>query len=408
MNGHQVAVLLGDLVVILAAVRLFGALARRCGQPPVIGEILAGLLLGPTLFDGALSDALFPPDVRPMLGALANVGVALFMVLVGLELDRKLLRGVVRVAATVAVCSIAVPFALGTLLALYLAVDRPGGASPEFVLFMGTAMALTAFPVLARILKDRRMAGTAVGGLALASAAICDVLAWLMLAGVVAFAGQGARWQLLLLLPYAVVMTWVVRPLLRRWANLPGNNPAALLAIVLVGALASGAATEWMGLHFIFGAFLFGVVVPREVGDDLRGEVTRRLEPVTTGLLVPVYFVMAGLQVDFSEVGLDGVGDLAAVLAVAVGGKFFGVLLAARVQGIGLQESLVLGTLMNVRGLAELVVLDVGLRLGLIDVGTYSLMVAMTLVTTAMAAPLLGLLERRGAPAGAVHDLRDR
>lgn len=392
MTGNQIAVLLADLAIILLLARICGALARKCGQPAVIGEVVAGILLGPTLFGGRLSEFLFPADVRPSLSVLANVGLALFMFMVGLEVDQQKLRGVARVSAGIAVGSLVLPFGLGVLLALFLGRGTPGGPDIGFVLFVGTAMAMTAFPVLARILIDRGMEKTLLGGIALSSAAIIDVLAWCMLAAVVAVAGGGFRWQLLALVPYGVLMVWVVRPLLKRWIRrIPadGAERAELVAVGLLGWLLSAAATEWLGLHFIFGAFFFGLLVPRDRGGVFRDELVRRVGPVTTSLFVPVYFVVAGFGVNFAQLGRSGLGEIALILVLAIAGKFAGAFASARVQSLGVRDSLVLGTLLNVRGMTELVVLGVGLQLGVIDGRLYSEMTAMALVTTAMTGPLL-------------------
>lgn len=387
MTGDRIVVLLLDLAIILILARLCGALAGKCGQPAVIGEVVAGILLGPTLFSGAVMDFLFPTDVRPSLSMLANVGLALFMFMVGLEFEQSMLRGVARVASSVAIGSFVLPFGFGVLLALFLARGEPNAG---FVLFLGIAMAMTAFPVLARILTDRGMARTVLGGMALSSAAIVDIVAWGVLAAVVAVMGGGFRWQLLGLVPYAALMVWVVRPLLRWWGTRVAN--AELVAGGLVGWLLSAAATEWLGLHFIFGAFLLGLLVPRD--GTFRDELLRRVGPVTMSLLVPIYFVVAGFNVNLARLPQGGVGELAVILVLAITGKFVGAFLGARAQSLGVRDSVVLGALMNVRGMTELVVLGVGLQLAVIDGRIYSEMVVMALVTTAMAGPLLTRFSR--------------
>jgi Kef-type K+ transport system membrane component KefB len=367
-------------------------LFTKLGQPAVIGEVLGGILIGPTLFGGVLSDTLFPTDIRPFLSALANLGVALFMFIVGLEFDRRLLKGKLRVAAGVSIGSIVVPLSLGTLLAWYLLDNHPADNTLGFVLFVGVAMSVTAFPVLARILTDRNLHRTTIGGLALASAAVDDVLAWSLLAGVVAMVSGVAPWQLALTIPYLVLMFAVVRPLLRRLATTHTLSRTGF-AVVLVGVLLSSAATEWVGLHFIFGAFLFGVVMPADA--ILRVDILGRVEHLSVTFLLPVFFVVAGLKVNLSSLDATGFGELALILLVAVGGKFIGAFGAARLQGVSVRHSLALGTLMNTRGLTELVVLTVGLQLGVLDGQLYSLMVVMALVTTGMAGPLLQLLYPR-------------
>ncbi|MGW4666593.1 cation:proton antiporter domain-containing protein [Streptosporangium sandarakinum] len=405
MSPEQVAALLLGVAVIIIATRLAGTLVARLGQPPVIGEILAGILLGPTLFHGAVTDALFPADIRSHLGVLANIGVMVFMFLVGLELDHALLRGTGRLAVSVSLSSILLPLGLGALLGLYLLESHPNPHRLGFALFVGAAMAVTAFPVLARILTDRGMHRTATGGLALTCAAVDDVLAWSLLAVVVAVTGADTgQWHAVLVLPYVALMFWVVRPLLRRLAaahRRTGHLSPGMLAAVLAGLMLSGCVTEWIGLHFIFGAFLFGVVMPREGADRLREEISERVGQVSTVLLLPIFFVVSGLKVDLSTVGMPGLAELALILLVAVGGKFAGAFTAARLNGLPPHQSATLATLMNTRGLTELVILSAGLQLGLLDTGLYSLMVVMALVTTAMAGPLLQLLRPGRTPVAA-------
>jgi Kef-type K+ transport system membrane component KefB len=390
MTTNQATMLLLGLAVIVVMARLLGLLARKLRQPAVIGEVLAGILLGPTLLPQVVGQALFPMDVRPLLTALANIGVALFMFLIGLELDRDLLRGKGRVAASVSLGSIVLPFALGSTLALYLIKNHPNDNRLGFVLFLGAAMSVTAFPVLARILTDRKISRTRLGGIALTCAAVDDVLAWTMLAVVVAIAGNGgaSQWRLLLVIPYVLIMMFVARPLLRRLVSGEEITPGAW-ATVLAVLLVSGAATEWIGLHFIFGAFLAGVLMPRTGTEVIRHAVVDRIGGLNSALLLPVFFVVAGLKVDLSKVDAAGLGELGLILLVAIGGKFLGAFAGARFNAMPVRESAALATLMNTRGLTELIILTVGLQLGVLDGPLYSLMVVMAVVTTAMAGPLL-------------------
>ncbi|MFE3554836.1 cation:proton antiporter [Streptomyces sp. NPDC059193] len=393
MNPHQTTSLLLGLAAIVILARVLGALARRLGQPAVIGEVLAGIALGPTLFDGAISDVLFPGDIRPLLSALAAVGVAVFMFIVGLEWDATLIRGSGSLAASVSFSSILVPFGLGMVLALYLMDEYGTGDQTAFMLFMGIAMSITAFPVLARILTDRKMTRSPLGVVALACASIDDVLAWTVLAGVVVLSGSGGadEWRILLAVPYLLGMLFVLRPMLQRYAD---RRPELRLtptvfASVVAGLLLSAAVTEWVGLHYIFGAFLFGVVLPRTGTERLRSEVHDRLGEMNGTLLLPVFFLVAGLKVDLSDLDMGGLGALALILLVAVGGKFTGAFVAARLNRMPVRQSAALAALMNTRGLTELIVLNVGLQLGFLSQGLYSLMVVMAVVTTAMAGPLL-------------------
>ncbi|WP_229786829.1 cation:proton antiporter [Actinokineospora fastidiosa] len=387
------AMLLLALAVILVAAQVLGAAARRVGQPPVVGEIAAGVLLGPTLFAGAVPETLFPQDVRPGLAALADLGVAVFMLVIGMDLDQRLLRGQRAAAAGVAAGSIALPFASGALLALYLArTHETTGTTLAFVLFFGAAMAITAFPVLVRVLTDRGMHRIAVGGLAVAVAAIGDAVVWCLLAAVLTLTGEQSGWQTVLAVPYLLVMVFAVRPALATVAAALARRgrplPPSALAGVVVFAAGSGAATEWLGLHFIFGAFLAGAVIPRAGTEALRAEIVARIRPLGS-VLLPVYFAVAGLAVDLSTVTVTAVGELALILLIAVSGKFLGAYAAARACGQSSRHAATLGVLMNTRGLTELIVLDIGLRTGLLDTALYSLMVVMTIVATAMTGPLL-------------------
>ncbi|MFI9332828.1 cation:proton antiporter [Kitasatospora sp. NPDC052868] len=398
MKAQHITELLVGLAAVVLLARLLGALARRLDQPAVIGEVLAGILLGPTLAGDAISGHLFPADIRPQLSALATIGVAVFMFTVGLEWDTAQARGSGGFAVTVSLSSIVLPFGLGSALGLYLLRGHQSPNHTAFVLFLGIAMSITAFPVLARILTERDLARTTLGVLALACASIDDVLAWSVLAAVTALSGAAGaeQWRVLLLVPYLLGMLFVVRPLLRRLLARSGTLGPAGFAGILAGLLLSAGATEWVGLHFIFGAFLFGAVVPREQTARLRTQIHDQLGQLGQTMLLPVFFLTAGLNVDLSGIGLGGLRDLVLILLVAIGGKFAGAYLAARGKGMPARQSAALATLMNTRGLTELIALSVGLSLGIIDRELYSLMVVMAVVTTAMAGPLLRwILPRR-------------
>ncbi len=396
MTDHDIQLLLFDLALIIVLARLLGAAAKRVGQPPVLGEIIAGVLLGPTLFHGKITAVLFPATMRVPLSALANLGLVLFMFVVGYEVDLRLIRRRERVAASVSLCSIIVPMTLGIGLGIWLARRHHVHDVGTFVLFLGTAMSVTAFPVLARILTDRGLHRTRIGGLALASAAIDDVLAWSLLAVVVALAGAGSPQLRLALAPiYAAAMLLLVRPLLRSLGEVyqrQGRLTPTVLAAVLVGLFLSSYATEWMGLKFIFGAFLFGIVMPREGFAALREEILERLEQVSVLVLLPVFFVVSGLNVDLSTIGLSGLAELGLIMVVAVAGKFGGAFVGGRLAGVRGRPAGVLAALMNTRGLTEIVILSVGLQLHILNKSLYSLMIVMAIATTAMAGPLLKVI----------------
>jgi Kef-type K+ transport system membrane component KefB len=396
-----------DIAIVIAAARVMGAVFRRIGQPAVLGEITAGLLLGPTglgAFPGDLDQLLFPMDARPFLAALAQLGLILFMFIVGLEIDLSLIRGRERIASIVSLSSVALPFGLGVALAtvLYARHDTVNGRHIAFLalaLFLGVAMSITAFPVLARILSERGMHRTPLGVLSLACAAVGDVIAWSLLAIVVAVATGGSPDRVAVLVlgtvAFAVFLFLVGRRLLadlvRRYER-AGRLTPGLLAVVLVGALLSAYATEVIGVHAIFGAFLFGVVMPRRAAAALIRDILAQVEHLVVILLLPVFFVVAGLQVDVTGLGLHGLGQLGLILLVAVAGKFLGAYGAARAQRLPRRQAGALGLLLNTRGLTELVILTVGLQLGVLDSQLYTMFVVMALVTTAMTGPLLSLV----------------
>lgn len=386
------------LGVIVLAVRAVGFLVSRIGQPRVIGEIIAGILLGPSLLGlvaPSVSDFLFPPPVVTALGVLAQVGLVLFMFMIGLELDFERLRGHGARLATVAGASIVVPFALAIGLALVLYRGYGGGEQRlVFCLFLGAAMAITAFPVLARLLKESGLAGTRVGTLSLVSAAVNDVVAWCVLAFVIALSrstgpGDGLR-TIILAIAFVAAMLVVVRPLLARLDDVP-------IWLALVVALVAAWAADGAGIHVIFGGFMAGVVMPRR--PQWLSSTHERLDLVVTSLLLPVFFVMTGLSTHVEALRTAGVwGVVVLVIVVATAGKFGGTALAARATGERWTDAFTLGVLMNTRGLTELVVLSVGLQLEIITPTVFTVMVLMALVTTLMAPPLLRLIERRTAP----------
>jgi Kef-type K+ transport system membrane component KefB len=398
--AFNVLLLLFDIALIIILARLLGQAAKRIGQPPVLGEIVAGILLGPTIWGTTIMDKLFPPfpsTVIPSLTAIADIGLVLFMFVIGYEVDLGLVRGRERVAAGVAIGSISAPLVLGCGLGVWLAHRYHVQHQTSFVLFFGVAMSITAFPVLARILSDRGLHRTRVGGLALAAASVDDVLAWTLLAIVLAIAGSTSgnqQWRLALAPVYAAVMIWLVRPALRRIAAVyqrEGRLTPTVLAAVLALLLLSSFATEWMGVKFIFGAFIFGIVMPRDV-PELREAILERLEQVSVIVLLPAFFVVAGLKVDLRGIGVSGLVDLVLIMLVAVAGKFGGAYFGARLTGVRRRQSGALAALMNTRGLTELVILSVGLTAGILNQSLYTLMVVMAIVTTGMAGPLLKVI----------------
>ena len=411
-DADAVLFLLIDLAVIIAAARIFGWLARRAGQAAVIGEIVAGITLGPTLLGRLFPDLpawLFPPEVP--LPAIANLGLVFFMFLVGLELNPSLMRKEARHALAISLSGVAVPFTLGVALAWPLLALNNGGvflvpaAVPPsalvFSLFTGAAMCITAFPVLARILVERGLYKSPLGTAVLCAAAIDDVIAWTLLAAVVGITRTGSPGEagqvFLLTAAFVVFLLTVGRRLLKMLAarhEATGHLTVDQVAAVVVGLLLSAYATERIGVHAIFGAFLFGSIMPHS--SRMTRELTDKIEDFTVVVLLPVFFAVTGLRTNlFAIDSWQLVGWLLVIVGVAVAGKMLGCGVAARLAGYSTRESLAIGTLMNTRGLTELVILSVGLNLGVLSDRTFAMLVVMALVTTLMAAPILNRIMTR-------------
>lgn len=407
--------LLVQIALILGLSRLMGALFARFHQPQVVGEMAAGIMLGPSLLGLItgyafhrgwvvmdLSDTLFPPETISYLGVLSQVGVILFLFLVGLELDPKLLRNRGHAAVVISHVSIIAPLLLGAGLTLFLYPrlfnDNQQMRFAPVALFMGAAMSITAFPVLARILTERNLTKTKVGAVAITCAAIDDVTAWCMLAFVVGVARaeglQSAVVTAALSAVYVLVMFFGVRPFVARLRLLyerEGRVSQTVLAIVLLLTLASAWLTERIGIHALFGAFLMGAVMPKDPG-FVRG-LSEKLEDITVVFLLPIFFAYTGLK---TQIGLlnspEMWGLTLLIVVVACAGKWGGSTLAARACGMTWRESGAIGILMNTRGLMELVILNIGRELGVITPAVFAMMVIMALVTTFMTTPLLRLV----------------
>jgi Kef-type K+ transport system membrane component KefB len=395
--------LLLQVVVIVVAARLVGMLFRRMGQPAVIGEMVAGILLGPSLLGLLFPDALgflFPAASLGTLKLFSQVGVILFMFLVGMDLDLRHLREKAHSAVIVSHTSILLPMLLGVGLALFLYRSQaPAGvAFSSFALFMGIAMSITAFPVLARILEERGLAKTPLGTTSIACAAVDDVTAWCLLAVVVAIArshGMAPAFLTIgLALAFVGFMLLVVRPWVDRTLANTKLNSKTIMAGTLVFAFAAAWFTEVIGIHALFGAFLAGVVAPSHKA--FRAGLRERLEVLVSVLLLPLFFAFTGLR---TQIGLldDAASWLicAAVIAIAVAGKLGGSTLAARWTGMSWRDSFSIGALMNTRGLMELIVLNIGYDLGILSQKVFAVMVVMALVTTFMTGPLLEIVEAR-------------
>jgi Kef-type K+ transport system membrane component KefB len=367
----------------------------RVGQPPVIGEVVAGILLGPSLIGRTASAWVLPPPAAPALGVIAQLGVVFYMFLVGLELNAAHLRRHARAAAAVAAAGIVVPFLLGAALAvgLYPDLSQPGVPFATFALFLGVALAITAFPVLARILSDQRMTRTDLGVLALGCAAAADVAAWCLLAlavGVARAEVGGALLTTVLAAAFIAAMFLVVRPVAAKWTDRYEGRPLppGATAGVLVAVLLSALATEWIGVHAVFGAFLLGAVIPHD--SAVARAFTHNLEDIVTILLLPAFFALTGMRTEIGLVsGLNAWLTCGLITLVATAGKVGGTYAAARWTGLDARTAAALGVLMNTRGLMELIVLNIGLDLGVISPALFAMMVLMALATTLMTTPLV-------------------
>lgn len=401
--SHPLAVLLLQIIVIVGFARVMGFVFKKIGQPAVIGEIVAGIILGPSIlgqFFPAVNHFIFPVSSLGNIQFLSQIGLILFMFVIGMELEVSAIRKQAYGAFVVSHTSIIVPFALGMGLAYYLYNDyAPAKISfLAFSLFMGIAMSITAFPVLARILQEKGLTKTKLGSMSITSAAIGDLTAWFILAAVIAIVKAGSSVSILYSLGmtavYILLMILLVKPLLHKLGVIYADNVQrrrAVIAIIFMILLLSAYATEIIGIHALFGAFLVGVIMP--TGFNFREIVTDKIEDVSIVLLLPLFFVFNGLR---TQIGLLNHAALWAifgwVILVAVAGKFGGSAISAKIVGQNWKDSLSIGVLMNTRGLMELIVLNIGYDLGILSPEIFTIMVLMALVTTFMTGPALDLI----------------
>jgi Kef-type K+ transport system membrane component KefB len=393
-----------QIAVILAVCRVIGSLFRLFHQPRVVGEMFAGILLGPSLLGWmapGLSAYLFPPASLGFLNALSQIGVIIFMFLVGLGINPKELKSHGHAAVLTSHVSITAPFVLATVLSIYLypRLSDDSVSFTSFALFMGAAMSITAFPVLARILTERDLLGSRLGTIAIACAAVDDVTGWCILAYIVVLIRSAHNTTSIWLtvggiLGFALVMIYGVRRLLGRYqtiyrkrGQISENQMALMLLLVLVSALC----TEWLGIHLLFGSFLMGAIMPKE--QKFVRYVLDRFETVTVTLLLPLFFAFTGLRTNIGLVkGHEMWMYCGLIILVATVGKLGGSMVASWLSGMPVREAAGLGTLMNTRGLMELVILNIGLDIKVISPALFSMMVLMALFTTFMTTPVLELI----------------
>ncbi|OJW77290.1 MAG: hypothetical protein BGO69_18060 [Bacteroidetes bacterium 46-16] len=404
--GHPLAIFLLQLVTIITASQVCAYLFKKIGQPAVMGEIIAGILLGPSLLGAVFphfSAFVFPPSSLDNLHILSQVGLMLFMFVIGMELDPALVKKKAGAAMVISNASIIAPFGLGIALSyfLYKQYTLPGIPFYAFALFIGIAMSITAFPILARIISERGQTNSRLGILALTSAAAGDIAGWCLLAVVIAIVKAGslgmAVYTLIATLVYIGFMLGILRPMMSRLTTIMGKDKfmkRSVLALVFVVMLLSAYCCEVIGIHALFGAFIAGVVMPSEW--NYRKVIIDKIEDMSMVLLLPLFFVFTGLRTEF---GLLNDATLWAtcglIILTAILGKLGGSAMAARLSGESLHDSLAIGILMNTRGLMELIILNIGYDLGILSAQMFTMMVLMALVTTFMATPMLNLLDKR-------------
>ncbi len=400
---HPLAILLAQIVTIIFVARFFGWICKKIGQPTVIGEIIAGIVLGPSLigmYFPEFSSALFPTQSLGNLQFLSQIGLILFMFVIGMELDLKVLKNKAHEAVVISHASIIIPFALGMGLAyfIYESFAPQGVQFLSFGLFLGIAMSITAFPVLARIVQERGLHKTRLGTIVITCAAADDITAWCLLAAVIAIVKAGSFVSALYIIglaaAYVLLMIKVVRPFLKRVGDLHStreNLSKPIVAIFFLTLIISSYATEVIGIHALFGAFMAGAIMPENT--RFRSIFIEKVEDVALVLLLPLFFVFTGLR---TEIGLLNDPFLwkvtGLIILVAVVGKFIGSALAAKFVGQNWKDSLTIGALMNTRGLMELVVLNIGYDLGVLTPEIFAMMVIMALVTTFMTGPSLDFI----------------
>lgn len=405
---HPLALLLTQIIIIMIATRFFGLVATKILLPIVVGEIAAGILLGPSFLGTLFPDfsaTLFPANSLGNLSMISQIGLIFFMFVIGMELDWESLKNQTKASVVISHSSIVFPFFLGVTTALFL-YDTLAPKNTSFIpfaLFMGIAMSITAFPVLARIVKERKICNTSYGAMALTCAAADDATAWYILAVIIAIASStsfvASALSLGLIVGYILIMIYVAKPFLSWFGHKYKDEQKldmGLVSVILTILLISSLATEAIGIHALFGAFIAGAVMPSNKESNLRELLSPKLEYVSILVLLPLFFALTGLR---TEIGLMETPYhwliCILIIAVAIVGKLFGAAISSKFMGFSWRDSFKIGALMNTRGLMELIVLNIGFELGIIGAELFAIFVIMALVTTAMTGPLLYLIDKK-------------
>jgi len=402
---EKVSMLLLQMVSILVFARVMGFVFSKLGQPTVIGEILAGIILGPSVLGNFFPEAfsfLFSPGSLDSIYIISQIGLVLFMFIIGMELNLTALKSKIREVVVISHASIIIPFFLGMLLAYFLYVEFASGKTGflPFALFIGISMSITAFPVLARIIQEKDLTKTHLGTMSLASAAIGDVTAWCLLAAVIAIASTGSFfgsiYTIALSIIYAAIMWFVVKPFLKKLGDIYKTNELVnknMVAFILLLLLVSSLTTQIIGIHALFGAFMAGVVMPSM--SNFRKIITEKIEDVSVSFMLPLFFVYIGLRTEIGLVNTPYLWSVCGIIIlVAIIGKFGGTALSARIVGENWRDSLSMGVLMNTRGLMELIVLNIGYEMGILPPALFVMLVIMTIVTTFMTTPIMSFIEK--------------
>jgi Kef-type K+ transport system membrane component KefB len=409
MHLNNSSLLLFQLFIILITVQLFGALFRKINQPAAIGEIIAGIVLGPSLLGSVFPETfqfVFPKESLNVLQQLSLIGLLLFMFIIGMEFDTKKLKDSARQSLVVSLSSIVFPFITGCILAYFMYKSKPTSSTLlNFSLFVGISMSITAFPILIRILNERKMMHSPIGVFTMGVAAMVDLIAWIMLAAITTIV-QGKSLlssliQILAIIGLLLFAVFMAKPFLQKHFFDKASIPQPSFALVIICMLLFSIVTETIGIHALFGAFLAGIIMPEQ--NDLKEKLTQKIEMLSSVLFLPLFFVVTGLRTKVNLLNSpEQISLFLIILAVAFGGKILGSAIPARLIGKSWHQSWSMGVLMNTRGLMELIVLNLGYDLGVIPESLFTILTLVAIISTVLTSPLLDLInywyrEKEGA-----------